>query len=512
MSDWTDGYVSEIDYTYGYYYELSPQRAELPLLNAGIAPPSITTACELGFGQGYSINLHAAASGVRWWGTDFNPAQALFARSLSAASGAGAQLVDQSFAEFCARTDLPDFDYIGLHGVWSWISEDNERIIVDFLRRKLSVGGILYVSYNTQPGSAAMVPLRRLLMQHIEVMAPPGRGIVSQIDAAVEFAEKLLALPTAFSTANPTIAQRITAMKGLSRNYLAHEYFNRDWRAVQFGEMAQRLAPAKLSYAGSANYLDLIDAINLTPDQQRFLGELPDPSFRQSVRDFMVNQLFRRDYWIKGARRLAPLEHAAAIRGVRVVLGRARTDITTAVVGALGRRDMQSNIYVPILDAVGDQESKTLGEIETALRHSTEMPLGTLFEAVMVLLGKGDLMLVQDEAVQAKARPQTDRLNRHLLERARGSGDLLFLASPVTGAGIAATRFHQLFLLAMQERRKTAEELAVYAWETIGPQGQRVLKDGKALDTAEENLTELTAQASEFLDKRLTVLQKLKVA
>jgi hypothetical protein len=30
------------------------------------------------------------------------------------------------------------------------------------------------------------------------------------------------------------------------------------------------------------------------------LNELPDPTFRQSVRDFMVNQQFRRDYWIKG--------------------------------------------------------------------------------------------------------------------------------------------------------------------------------------------------------------------
>ena len=512
MSDWTEGYVSEVDYTYGYYYELSPQRAALPLLNAGIAPPSITTACELAFGQGVSINIHAAASTMRWYGTDFMPAQAGFARSLAEAAGTEVGLFDDSFAEFYARTDLPDFDFIGLHGVWSWISDDSQRLIVEFLRRKLKAGGIVYISYNTLPGFASMVPLRHLLSKHAEIMGVRGHGILSRLQGAFDFVDRLLALNPLFLGANPQVAERLRGTKEQNRHYVAHEYLNRHWQPMHFAELAECLAPAKLSYAGSANYLDLIDAINLTPDQQRFLGELPDPSFRQSVRDFMVNQLFRRDYWIKGARRLAPLEHAAAIRGVRVVLGRARTDITTAVVGALGRRDMQSNIYVPILDAVGDQESKTLGEIETALRHRPEMPLGTLFEAVMVLLGKGDLMLVQDEAVQAKARPQTDRLNRHLLERARGSGDLLFLASPVTGAGIAATRFHQLFLLAMQERRKTAEELAVYAWETIGPQGQRVLKDGKALDTAEENLTELTAQASEFLDKRLTVLQKLKVA
>ena len=71
---------------------------------------------------------------------------------MATASGAGAQLFDQSFAEFCNRGDLPHFDFIGLHGIWSWISDENRAVIVDFVRRKLAVGGVLYVSYNTQPG------------------------------------------------------------------------------------------------------------------------------------------------------------------------------------------------------------------------------------------------------------------------------------------------------------------------------------------------------------------------
>lgn len=509
MSDWTEGYVSEIDYTFGYYFELNPLRVTLPFLNAGLAPPRIATACELGFGQGYSINLHAAASDVSWYGTDFNPAQASFARSLAAASGAGVQLFDQSFAEFCARPDLPDFDYIGLHGVWSWISEENERVIVDFIRRKLTVGGVVYVSYNTQPGFAAMVPLRQLLMQHIEGMAPPGRGIVSQIDAALEFADKLLALPTVFSAANPTIAQRLVQMKALSRNYLAHEYFNRDWRAMQFGEMAQRLAAAKLSYAGSAHHLDHVEALNMTADQQRFVAEIPDPLLRQAVRDFVVNQQFRRDFWVKGARRLSQLEQAEAVRRVRVTLAGPRSGFVTDVIGSLGRREMAPNIYNPIIDAIGEAETRTLGELEAAL--APDLRLGTIFEAIMVLTGKGDVVLLQDEATRAHAGPHADRFNRHLLDKARGGGDLVFLASPVTGGGVAATRFHQLFLLALEHGHHGADDLARYAWDIIGPQGQRVLKDGKGLESAEENLAELGVLASDFLANRLAVLHKLEV-
>ncbi len=108
-----------------------------------------------------SANIHAAASASAWYATDFNPAQASFAQSLAKASGANAHLTDEAFADFCARTDLPNFDSIGLHGIWSWISDENRSVIADFIRRKLKVGGVLYISYNTQPGWAAFAPTKR---------------------------------------------------------------------------------------------------------------------------------------------------------------------------------------------------------------------------------------------------------------------------------------------------------------------------------------------------------------
>ena len=84
--------MSDIGYTLGYYTELNPLRVRLGLLNAGLAYPEVGTACELGFGQGLSTNIHAAASMTQWHGTAFNPAQAGFAKELAAASGAAARL------------------------------------------------------------------------------------------------------------------------------------------------------------------------------------------------------------------------------------------------------------------------------------------------------------------------------------------------------------------------------------------------------------------------------------
>ena len=109
------------------------------------------------------------------------------------ASSASAKLYDESFAEFAHRADLPDFDYIALHGIWTWISDTNREVIIDFVRRKLKVGGVLYISYNTMPGWSGFAPMRHLMAEHANVFGVQGRGIVSRVDGALDFSEQLLA-------------------------------------------------------------------------------------------------------------------------------------------------------------------------------------------------------------------------------------------------------------------------------------------------------------------------------
>lgn len=516
MTDWTAGYIADIGYTYGYYTELNPLRVRLAFGNAGLVPPAIGTACELGFGQGVSANIHAAASIVEWHGTDFNPAQAAFARELASASDANAHLHDDAFADFAQRPDLPDFDYIGIHGIWSWISDENRAVMVDFIKRKLKVGGVLYISYNTLPGWAAFAPMRHLMTEHADSLGAEGRGIVSCIDGAIDFADKLLKTNPLFARANPNIANRIETIKGQNRHYLAHEYFNRDWHPMHFATMAEWLAPAKLQFACSANLLDAVDALNYSAEQKTFLNDIPDPMFRQTVRDFIVNQQFRKDYWVKGARLLAPPEKAEQLRQLRVMLTQPRADVSLKINGSLGEATMTESIYAPILDALADHKPRTLGQLEQALAgkgpEGKNIVTSQIVEAALILSGSNNLMAVQDDGVIQKARKTTDKLNAHLLRKAISSNDISYLASPVTGGGIGVGRFQQLFLLARQTGLKTPEEWAQDAWQRLTAQGQKLLKDGKTLDTPEDNLAELNRQANEFAEKQLPILKALQIA
>jgi SAM-dependent methyltransferase len=511
MSDWTAGYVADIGYTFGYYPELNPQRMKLAFLNAGLVAPETGTACELGFGQGMSANIHAAASVTQWHGTDFNPSQAGFAQELAAASGSGAQLHDDAFADFCSRPDLPDFDYIGLHGIWSWISDANRAVIVDFVRRKLKVGGVLYISYNTLPGWSTFAPMRHLLTQHASTLGAEGVGVVNRIEGALGFADKLLETSPLFSRANPSVPERLKALKGQNRNYLAHEYFNADWHPMYFADMAKWLSPAKLSYACSAHLLDHVDAINLNAQQQTLLQEIPDAVLRESVRDYMVNQQFRRDFWVKGPRKVSALEQAEALRQIRVILITPRQDVPLKVAAALGEANMTDSVYAPVLDALADHKIKSIAQLEQVVRDKG-VTFAHLRQVILILAGGGHIQLAQDDAVANKAKKSADKLNAHLMHKARSSDDIAYLASPVTGGGINVDRFSQLFLLARLQGSKQPTDWAQFVWNLLASQGQRILKEGKQLDAPEANLAELNALATVFANKNLPILKALMIA
>lgn len=508
MTDWTSGYVAAIDYTHGYYTELNPGRIKLAFAANGLAYPDVGSACELGFGQGISTNIHAAASTVSWWGTDFNPSQAGFAQTLGAVSGA--RLFDDSFADFCQRTDLPDFDFIALHGIWSWINDENRQLIVEFVRRKLKVGGVLYISYNTLPGWSTAAPLQHLISQHKEQMGVSGIGLVNQIEGALTFTERLLETNPMWLRANPQIAERFKTIKPQNRQYLAHEYFNQNWHLAYFADMVRDLGPAKLNFASSAHYNDFLDEINLTAEHQALLKEIADSDFRQTARDYMVNQQFRKDYWVKGARRLSAVERAELLREQLVVMTTQRSDVPLKAKGVLGEADMGEALYQPLLDLLGDHQPRTLGQIEEALQ-SKGITFPQILQATLLLIGQGHVSPAQDEKTIAATKAKAQSLNLVLMRKARGSNEINALASPVTGGGLTISRFNQLFILSQTEGHTTPEQLAGFVWKILEQQNERILNEGKALQTAEENLRELTALATTFNDKVMPIVKALQI-
>ncbi len=510
--NWTSGYVSEIDYTYGYYRELNPNNLRLACLSADIAPlpASPLRYLELGYGQGLSINIHAAAFAGEFWGTDFNPTQAANARALADASGSGAILLDDSFAELATRSDLPEFDIIGLHGIWSWISDDNRRTIVDIIRRKLRVGGIVYNSYNCLPGWAPAMPLRHLMTLHADLAGSDASGMLGRIEGAISFAKQVVDSGALYFRANPAVGERLKHLSGQSRNYLAHEFFNRDWEVMPFSDVARWLDDAKVSFVASANLLDHVEAVNLSAEGQKLLASIRHPILRQSVRDYFINQQFRRDVFVKGPRRLSRLDQMEALKSQAFVLTTPPDEIPMKVKGALAEATLQEAIYRPVIEVLADENyaPKTIGQLDGHAKLKS-VSFQQLAQALLVLSGAGHVHPAQQASEELQRR--CTALNRHICSRARDNSDIAHLASPVTGSGIAVERTLQLFLLAAHRGNKTVAEQAAFAWECISSQGELIVKDGKQLKTADENIAELTQLAGAFNEKRRPFLKALGI-
>ncbi|MEO0392660.1 MAG: class I SAM-dependent methyltransferase [Pseudomonadota bacterium] len=512
MTDWTHGYVADLDYTYGYYRELTPQILYTATLAKGLEAGDAMgcqSYCELGCGQGFSLNVLAAANPqTQFYGTDFNPNQIAGALRLAKAAGtAGDNLhfFDTAFADFAAEPSLPaTFDVIALHGIYSWINPENRQHIVDFVKQKLAVGGLLYISYNAFPGWAPIMPLRELMLDHAETTTGP---VLPRVEAALTFINQLKETNPSYFTANPTVAPRFEKLQGMSRNYLAHEYFNRDWTPFYFSDVAGDFAEAKLGFAGSAHLIDHLDSVCLSDAQQKLLATIGDPVRREGLRDVMINQQFRKDIYIKGQVQHSTTSAEAAWMNTRFALTVARADTALKFNGPLGEVTMSAEAYNPILDnlAAGPKTLKQM--VEQPEIGAMSWP--SLRQAMAVLIGANYVQPCLPAKDDAKRKKRTDALNRAIAEQSKAKSELSYMASPVTGGGVQVDRMSQLFLTA---ERAGEKDPVAHVWSLLKSQGQRLLKDGKPLDQEADNLAELKRLYQVYQDKMRAVLKGIGIA
>ncbi len=510
---WNGGYITEIDYTRGYYREISPSWLRLVALSKGFVPPPARDFryLELGFGQGVSLALHSAAHAGSYFGTDFLPAHTGQAAAWGAGAGLDLQAFNDSFAQLAQRTDLPDFDFIALHGIWAWISLANQQAILEILSRHLKVGGLVYVSYNALPGWAPMIPVRQLMALHAKRGVAASEGAITRAKASFAFLERLNALDANYLRSQPGALDRIRKLSSSDFHYAVHEYFNEVWQPLPASEVIAAMEGVRLSYVGSAGLLDHLESLHLTAEERSLLADIADVPLRETTRDIMVNQAFRRDVYIKGPRVLTPRERDAAWREWSFVPLQPLQNAPKSVHGVLGVSTLRDEIYGPLWAALHEAGGRAVG-FEALSQHAGLRSLSAtmLREALLLLVAEG--FVAPAHAPDETARARCTALNRLWLERAHTEGDVSVLSSPVAGVGVPLSRIPMLFVAAVQLGHIDATAIAEYVWDVLRAQGHRVLRDGAVLESVEENLAELRSQATEFLAHDLDRLCALQIA
>lgn len=460
--DWSDGYVADVTYSHGYFHELAPAYLRYHLLVSGLACPSDGAGyayCELGYGQGVSANLHAASNPRgEFWGTDFNPDHALHARALAQQAGLNARWLDLSF-ESLLDASTPQFDFIVLHGVWSWVSTAAQHSIVEFIRRKLKPGGIVFISYNVLPGWNAEKPLRDLMWLHTEHASPPDMSTPQRIANALDFARALRRHGCSFFTENAHASQALDDMLRQEPGSLAHEYFNQSWWLTYFADVDRALQGAHLNFACSVHVSDIAGEVS-----ERLLGagfahaSIGTP-LRETTADFILNRRFRRDVFVRGSLRLTPAERASRLHEVKFALMRPTSEISMFMTTPYGQLAFDEAKVKPLLEMLQAAAAPISFAQMRSSHEFTDWPMEDMLLTLSRLVARRDLCPVfADDAARSDACAHA--LNNVIARRARHDNSIRYLASPVAGGAIDANRFERLFWLAWQQGSRNSPDLA----------------------------------------------------
>jgi SAM-dependent methyltransferase len=304
------GYITDAEYTGNYTRSLAPAwLAYVAAINGYAAPPVDRpfAYCELGCGKGVtSLVLAAMHPAGEFHACDLNPAHIEYAERLRRAAGAdNLRVHSRSVAEMLAA-ELPHFDFIAAHGLYSWVPEGVRAQIREFVRMRLKPGGLFLVSYNALPGWAHLQPVRKVMRTYADRV--PGDSLARAARAAFAYVRWLAETGAGYFRTNPSAAAHVAEIARHDLRYVAHEYLTPHGDPFWFADVERAMRCAHLAFAGSMSPEDNYPEL-MVPEE--FRGAVAGGTSRTALethRDFVANTAFRQDLYAKQNRQTAPAE------------------------------------------------------------------------------------------------------------------------------------------------------------------------------------------------------------
>jgi ubiquinone/menaquinone biosynthesis C-methylase UbiE len=513
MSDsgWSQGYVTDAIYADRFFRELSPAWLNYVAALCGASPRNVDQAftyLDLGCGLGSSTIVNAGAFPPgEFHACDFNPAHIEGGQRHAAALGiSNIQFHEASFQDLLLQ-DLPAFDFIVLHGVYSWVGAESRQAIRRIIREMLKPGGLVYLSYNCLPGWSIEVPLRRLLL---ELAATGGGGSPQRTQQALRSLKQLSSSKLRYFTANPSAVTAVDSYTKDPTNYLAHEFLNQTWEPFYSVDIGDEMADAEVRYLGSATLVDNHPALVVDELATEAVATLATGRQRQLATDFAANQRFRRDVFVRG--------HEG--------LGETTRHLRAAAIGSLGNPErIGTKARVPRgeihfqedfirgVQSLMVRGSTTIGQAVTALggegRDAVEIARNVIF-----LVAAGTLMPFakarrQSPGVKARglANRTVERVLAHVIEHRAPRA----IPSETLGNGLEILPVEALAITEVLAGADGVEALAARLEAGITRLNLTITSDGRELPRGDELVAYTRVTAQGVIEDLLPTLMRLGV-
>lgn len=257
----------------------------------GIAAPapSIARVLELGCSDGGNlIPMAARMPKAKFLGIDASQKQIDAGRQAAAALQlTNLELRQQDIMGFSPAEGL--FDYIIVHGVYSWVPAPVAEKILAIAAANLAPNGIAYISYNAMPGAGIRMMLRDLAFFHT-------RGITDPV-------EKLRRARELFTNLSGPLAEDSLPHNVLFRQeygyverspdlYFRHDLMEEDNHAFYFHEFVAAAAKHRLQYVSEPSLGEMLP-VSLSPKARAALGKCDQLLDLEQQMDFLRFRSFR---------------------------------------------------------------------------------------------------------------------------------------------------------------------------------------------------------------------------
>lgn len=424
-----EGYTSDISYTPCYLRKLDPEFINYSAVMHGREPITLEkgfTHCDLGCGRGLTSLIMAANHPQgEFWATDYSPFHIEQAQKLAEEAGlTNIHFLELSFQELVDNPSLvPPCDFITLHGIYTWVNDENRQHVTSILTQNLKPGGFVYNSYNAMPGWAAIAPLQTAFNELSHVL---NGASTERFTASRNFISSFRKLnPNYFERNQQALTERLNIIdKCADINYLIHEYLNDGWKAFHFHEVSRQMASAELEYIGQDSPAESYAHGLMSGELQQQLSLLPSIELQQMFKDMTYNTNFRMDLYTKGAQHIDTQQQLEWLQQQQWQLVPAKIDTFTFKL-SVGLSEGKHETYMMVVDALKPGPTS----FEELLETTQFTP--AMLAQVLAFLYHADLV-----AISNKTSPQGAKLNQQLALQPFSPNQNVFSA-PGIKAGIS---------------------------------------------------------------------------
>ncbi len=506
------GYLTDVPYLRTFSGDLAPAALRLVAALNGFTPPPADDFdyCELGSGTGdTTATLAAACPGGRFVGVDMSAEHTAFAEGLARRGGlSNVRFLERDF-ESLGREQLPPFQYMTAHGVMSWVSPEKRRALIALAAAKLAPGGLLFVSYNALPGWAAIEPLRRLML---DLGKEGGESTLERARRGFGAAKLLRDAGAEYFSKNPAAGAMLDTMSEMGLPYVVHEYLQPHWHPLYFADVAGEMAEQGLHFIGQLplhqNYRDL----SVPPAMIELFKGVTDRLAFESLKDFALDEFFRRDVFILGKR---PHEPGAANAYLdSTAFGTLLAEDKLAREVRLGHYTLryQGEIFdalIPALCSGAATVAELAGRAELAGFGAEKIRASILH----LLLGGLVVPMARSAGAVHAARGARLRVpldyNRMIITQRLADRNPTILASPLAGTGFIVPMLEALGIRVLTEVEPAARAAWIRAF--VARQPLRLQVAGQAVEGAEAQARIIEEEIAQLSLTRVPKLLSLGV-